>query len=179
MLDNCVKCHDLKTILAKPRTPAGWWSTVERMAEKPALFAPLTDREMFEVTAYLVAITPDLQRSSKRRHQEELAREAAVEQAFPKEAVVEAPAVTAEVVPAKAVTPVAPAIDLKRAKATYEKVCSQCHELSDIEAAPPKSAQETRDMIERMIKENEAELTPAQITLCAAWLDATYVSKKK
>ncbi len=33
-------------------------------------------------------------------------------------------------------------------------------------------------MIERMIKENEAEITPAEITLIAAWLDATYVTKK-
>src|SRR5688572_6504624 len=31
LLENCVKCHDLKTILAKPRSPSGWWSTVERM----------------------------------------------------------------------------------------------------------------------------------------------------
>ena len=179
LLDNCVKCHDLKTILAKPRTPAGWWSTVERMAEKPALFVPLTEQEMFEVTAYLVAITPDLQRASKRRHQEEVAREEAIEEAIPTEPVAAPPVVANDVVPVKPVTPPAPTIDLKKAKATYEKVCSQCHELSDIEAAPPTTAQETRNMIARMIKENEAELTPAQITLCAAWLDATYVTKKK
>lgn len=178
LLDNCVKCHDLKTILAKPRTPSGWWNTVERMSEKPALFAPLSDQAMFEVTAYLIAITPDLQRSAKRRYQENAAREAAVDKALP-EAVPTPPVVAAEIAPASAnVAPTAAPIDLKKAKATYEAVCTQCHELSDIEAAPPKTAQDTRDMIERMIRENEAELTVEEITLCAAWLDATYVSKK-
>jgi len=175
LLDNCVKCHDLKTILAKPRTPSGWWSTVERMSEKPALFAPLSDQEMFEVTAYLIAITPDLQRSAKRRYQEGAARDAAVDKALPEVVV----AVAADAPPAPAVTETAAApIDLKKAKATYEAVCTQCHELSDIEAAPPTTPQDTRDMIERMIRENEAELTVEEITLCAAWLDATYVTKK-
>ena len=42
LLGNCVKCHDLKTILAKPRSPSGWWQTVERMGEKPALFDPIS-----------------------------------------------------------------------------------------------------------------------------------------
>lgn len=87
--------------------------------------------------------------------------------------------VVAAVAPTPAiVAPVAAAIDLKKAKATYEAVCTQCHELSDIENAPPTTAQDTRDMIERMIRENEAELTVEEITLCAAWLDATYVTKK-
>ena len=186
LLDNCVKCHDLRTILAKPRTPEGWWSTVERMSEKPALFAPLSEVEMYEVTAYLVAITPDLQRSVKQRVQHDAAREAAVEQVIP--AAVEPGAGSAgqvgsnaPVEPSAPVEPVTPPVkvDLAKAKATYEAVCSQCHELSDIVAAPPKTAKETRNMIERMIRENEAELTAEEITLCAAWLDATYVHKKK
>jgi mono/diheme cytochrome c family protein len=177
LLGNCVKCHDLKTILAKPRTPAGWWSTVERMAEKPALFAPLSDQEMFEVTAYLIAITPDLQRSRKRRHQQEAARDAAVEQAIPKDAGAVSVATATPPAP-EAAPPPAAAIDLAKAKATYEAICMQCHELSDVDAAPPKTAEDTREMIERMIKENEAELTAEEITLVAAWLDSKYVIKK-
>ncbi|MBA3460026.1 MAG: hypothetical protein H0T46_08700 [Deltaproteobacteria bacterium] len=179
LLDNCVKCHDLRTILAKPRTPEGWWNTVERMSEKPALFAPLSEREMYEVTAYLVAITPDLQRSVKQRVQQDAAREAAVEQVIPAAAVPgHGSAAAGSGAPVEPVTPPV-TVDLAKAKATYEAVCSQCHELSDVVAAPPKTTQDTRDMIERMIRENEAELTPEEITLCAAWLDATYVHKKK
>ncbi len=172
LLDNCVKCHDLRTILAKPRTPEGWWNTVERMADKPALFAPLSELEMYEVTAYLVAITPDLQRSAKQRHRQDALREAAVDKVIP--AATGSASGSAATIEVAAVAPV---VDLAKAKATYEAVCVQCHELSDVEAAPPKTAKETRDMIERMIRENEAELTAEEITLCAAWLDATYVNK--
>jgi hypothetical protein len=34
-------------------------------------------------------------------------------------------------------------------------------------------------MIQRMIKENEAEMTAAQIELVTAWLDAEFVAKRK
>ena len=157
LLDNCVKCHDLKTILAKPRSPAGWWQTVERMSEKPALFDPITEREMFDVTAYLIAITPDLQRSSKQKRDQKLARDAAVSSAA---------------APARK-------IDLAAAKKTYEDACSQCHELDDITKAPPRTVEESRAMIQRMIKDNEAQLTAEQVELIAAWLDAEFVAKQQ
>jgi len=34
-------------------------------------------------------------------------------------------------------------------------------------------------MIQRMIKDNEAELTAEQIEIVSAWLDAEYVAKKR
>lgn len=177
LLDNCVKCHDLRTILAKPRTPESWWNTVERMADKPALFAPLSELQMYEVTAYLIAITPDLQRSVKRNVKQDAAREAAVEQVIPADDNSGSAAPTGSGAPNEPVAPLV-AVDLTKAKATYEAVCSQCHELTDVVAAPPTTVQESRDMIERMIRENEAELSPEEIMLVAAWLDATYVDKK-
>ena len=188
LLDNCVKCHDLKTILAKPRTPANWWSTVDRMAEKPALFAPMTQTEMFEVTAYLIAITPDLQRASKQKREQEVARDGAMDEAMAEETAAAAPPaptppappVGSGSAPAPApppAKPAAPAVDLAKAKKVYEEVCSQCHDLSDVDAAPPKTAAESREMIQRMIKENDAEISKDQIKLIAAWLDAHFVKK--
>ncbi len=161
LLDNCVKCHDLKTILAKPRSPSGWWTTVERMSDKPALFDPLTERQMYDVTAYLVAITPDLQKSSKQKREQQIARAAEMSKA------------------AAAPPPEPQQIDLAAAKKTYEEVCSQCHDLDEITKAPPRTAEESRAMIQRMIKENEAELTAAQIEQVAAWLDAEFVAKQQ
>jgi mono/diheme cytochrome c family protein len=73
--------------------------------------------------------------------------------------------------------PAAPAVDLAKAKKVYEDVCSQCHDLSDVDAAPPKTAAESREMIQRMIKENDAEISKDQIKLIAAWLDAHFVKK--
>jgi mono/diheme cytochrome c family protein len=192
LLDNCVKCHDLKTVLVKPRSPSGWWTTVERMSDKPALFDPLTEREMFDVTAYLIAITPDLQRSSKQKREQRLARDTAISEAAaamsaPGEgpapgdgpAPDAGPASGSGAAPAGAAPPPARKVDLAAAKKTYEEVCSQCHELDEIAKAPPRTKKESREMIQRMIEDNEAELTPAQIEQVAAWLDAEFVAKQE
>lgn len=190
LLDNCVKCHDLKTILAKPRTPSNWWNTVERMAEKPALFAPMTETEMYEVTAYLIAITPDLQKATKQKREEQVARDEAMQEALDEmqpapapppgdgsgSAAPPAPAPTPAPTPAPA-PPARPAVDLAKAKKVYEEICAQCHDLSDVDAAPPKTAKESREMIQRMIVENDAEISKQDIVLIAAWLDAHFVKK--
>lgn len=36
----CVQCHDLRTILARPRTPDGWRQTVRRMAQRSTVLKP-------------------------------------------------------------------------------------------------------------------------------------------
>lgn len=193
LLGNCVRCHDLKTILDRPRTPDGWWSTVERMGEKPALFSPLSDEQMWRVTAYLVAITPELQRSVKRRRDDEEARGDAMEETEP-DAGPEAPPVDAGVPAADAapaaVTPDAgamtpttpskptpPNVDPAKARATFERKCSQCHELSEVDANPPRSKSGARALIRRMIEENELVLARRDFDLILWWLDAHYVRK--
>ncbi len=158
LVEDCVRCHDLKTILSKPRTPSGWWTTVDRMMEKPALFAPMTDRESYEVTAYLIAITPDLQRASKLRHQRALARTDAVTRAVDDK-------------PASGGVPP----DLGLARSAYERVCSQCHELEEVDKAPPTSRAGAREMVQRMIMTNEAEISSADIGLITDWLTAHFV----
>jgi cytochrome c5 len=158
LLDKCVRCHDLKTILAKPRAPAGWWDTVERMAEKPALFSPMTEQDLYHVTAYLIAITPDLQKSTRKKRDEQVAREAEIKKAEP--------------------MTVAPAAALPAsAKATYEKTCSQCHDLKDVDGAPPKTAADSRALVERMIKDNDAKIPAPDIAVVTAYLTAHYVDK--
>ena len=74
LLSKCVFCHDLRTILAKPRTPSSWVQTVQRMAIKPMLGPPLTERDQWTSSTYLIAITPDLQNSAKIRREQELER---------------------------------------------------------------------------------------------------------
>jgi mono/diheme cytochrome c family protein len=163
----CVVCHDLKTILDQPRTPAAWYGVVERMGEKPTLFTPLSEQEMLRVTAYLIAITPDLQKSRRQRREEELARAEAMKAAAAAMAAAAAPAM-----------PAAPAIDLATAKTTYEDACSQCHELSDVDAAPPATADESTELIRRMVSENDAEFSKEQIEHCHAYLVAHFIDKK-
>lgn len=207
LLDQCVKCHDLRTILAKPRSPAGWWSTVERMADKPALFSPMSEQDLWYATAYLVAITPDLQRSAKRKRTEQNAQadevshsednpDGATDAADGDDVAVRAaPEPPGEPGPAAAPAPdveikasavtkpaavrpaAAPAMDMAKAKASYERVCSQCHELSDVDADPPRSTSEARSLVLRMIKENDAKMSRTEIRLVTAWLIAHFVNK--
>jgi mono/diheme cytochrome c family protein len=173
LTEKCVVCHDLKTILDQPRTPAGWYSVVERMGEKPTLVTPLSDADMERVTAYLIAITPDLQKSRRQRSEEELARVEAI-----RAAEMEMMAAAMPPMPSTPSMPAAPAVDLGKAKMTYEDVCSQCHDLADVDAAPPMSADESTSLIRRMITENDAELSKDQIEDCHAYMVAHFIDKK-
>jgi cytochrome c2 len=167
LLDKCVRCHDLKTILAKPRSPSGWWETVGRMAEKPALFSPLSDNDQWNVTAYLVAITPDLQKASKKVRDETMARTNAIETSM--KAMVAAPAAT---MPAGATAP-----DLAAAKTVFAKACSQCHETTEVDKSPPATAADAMALVQRMVKDNDAKLSAGEIESVTAYITAHYVAK--
>ena len=75
LLQDCVECHDLKTILTKPRSPADWVHTVERMADKPAFGEPLNDKSQWAVSAYLIAITPEIQESAAKKRKQDLEKQ--------------------------------------------------------------------------------------------------------
>ena len=155
LLRKCVACHDLKTILIRPRSPSDWVRTVDRMLVKPTFTDPITEEEGFRVSAYLIAISRDLQKSLKERRQEEVARQK-TEEAL---AVAAAKAEGADTAaPAPAV-----AVDAAAAEKTYETLCSQCHELSDIDKRPPTSEPEVTELIKRMIEDNEMKATEVQI----------------
>jgi mono/diheme cytochrome c family protein len=141
LLSKCVECHDLKTVISKP--PLG---------------SVITEPDMYRVSAYLIAITPDLQRSAKKKREQVMAQAEA-------RAAVEAPAAPA------------PAFDHERARSTFEKVCSQCHELSDVDEEPPTSADEARALIARMVDENGLEASKEELALVEGWLNEKYVKK--
>jgi cytochrome c5 len=157
LLRKCVVCHDLKTILSRPRSPTDWVNTVERMAIKPAFTAPISDLEQWQTSAYLIAISRELQRSARERRQEDLDKQVTQQAA------------------AQSTDPAAPpaAIDEKLAQATFERVCSQCHELSDVEKAPPHTADEVAAVIKRMIDENDMQAEKPELQLIE-W----YMTKK-
>jgi len=186
LLGTCVKCHDLRTVLLKPRTPPGWRDLVERMAEKPAMFTPMTDREIWSVTAYLIAISPDLARASRQRRQQIAAHtEAVAEIEEPDRAVAAEPASRPPSSPPPGAQPVAlagasrPAIDLAMARRTFETKCSQCHDLTDIDEHPPTSRAAASAIVKRMITDNEAVLSSDETALVVAWLNARYVDRRR
>lgn len=186
LLGKCVLCHDLRTVIARPRTPADWYRTVARMLDKPSLGAPLTVADGQQVTAFLVSITPDLQKSAKAK------RERALEQAEAKQAAAavmvsdkagaaDDSAATDDAGDAAQSGDEAPgegaalaSIDADEAKELYEEECSLCHELSDVDASPPRTPEEVDDVVNRMI-DNGLDLEPDDLAKIKWHLVKTFV----
>lgn len=195
LLENCVKCHDLKTILAKPRTPSAWHRTVVRMAEKPALFDPISERAQWQVTAYLVAITPDLKDSVKQLRATQEKREAlqaavtqgarmAGDEAGEQEEGQEDgdEEATGDELPTVG-TPVPPTADLasaqideNQAREAFQEECALCHELADVYANPPVTVGDIDPLIQRMV-ENDMEVEPESLTLIKWYMLKRFVEK--
>ncbi len=203
LLEECTFCHDLRTAISRPRTPQDWVRTVERMAEKPTLGPRIADDEIHSVAAYLIAITPQLQRSAKSKRSEEMEQEQAVQAAReigeedagvaaggeggeepageepgeePGEVAVSPGGVAADE-PARASKPRRPPPDPAAARKVYEAACSRCHGLGDVDDAPPRTAAEVRSLIKRMA-ENGMEASRRDLELIRFHLVRTYVEKK-
>ncbi len=163
LLTRCVTCHDLKTVLTKPRTPSNWVRTVERMAERPIFGNPIAPQEQWAVASYLIAISPDLQMSAKRR------REQSLEAAESKKTLLTAISTTGEI----------------RLVGTYEAgpsrqlfvdSCTQCHELDEVEQYPMRSAGDVGELLTRMV-DNGLEVSAAELDQIAWYLNQTYVRR--
>jgi mono/diheme cytochrome c family protein len=155
----CVVCHDMRTILYKPRTADKWYSVVKRMATKPMVGERLFDHELPVVTAYLVAITPDIQRSRQMGNAEARAqvdRVAQVRQA-----------------PTTVVTEEAPVIDEAAAEQLLEERCMDCHELDVMDEHGADTAEGWSEVIAQMVEEG-AELSEEEASLLIAYLVAKY-----
>jgi len=160
LLKKCVQCHDLRTVLLRPKTPGQWRETVARMAERAVLAEPLNEFEQRFVTAYLIAITPELQKSVTTIRQQEIKREqaraaiAAVSTTLPQE------------------LPAAQG-DLAAARTLFEKTCSQCHSLNNLEKSPPANAAEATALLERMI-DNGLDVSDEEFEQLVLYLSRTY-----
>ncbi|HIA02268.1 MAG TPA: hypothetical protein EYN66_10220 [Myxococcales bacterium] len=157
----CAVCHDMRTILYKPRTGKGWYSVVERMTKKPIIGPPISRNDSLQVTSYLIAITPGIQDSYKQvkdiqRAQEK--RTAEVKQG-----------VTAEANSKGNATP----YDAEKAKTLYEEKCSECHELSDVDEHGNDTREGWIKIVTNMVEEQEAELTRDQANTIVEFLVKT------
>jgi cytochrome c5 len=158
----CVDCHDLRTVLAKPRTPDNWRQTVARMADRTTMLNPLEENEQLLVTAYLIALSPDLQKSAQqlrqaqdRHDQSKQAAESAVaEEATPSD------------------------YDPTAAKQLYEKLCSQCHETNVVDASPPADEDEARELVSWMVDEG-LEATEKELAQIVRYLTESYTNSSK
>lgn len=159
LLRKCVQCHDLRTVLAKPRTPENWVETIRRMAER-AVFDPISDTEQWHAAAYLVAISPDLQKAMQLKRQQQLT------QISPD--VVKTPPLRV-----KAGAAAREPFDLAQAKAVFESTCNGCHSLTNVENSPPNSEAEARELVARMV-ENGLNAEQRRLQQIVFYLAKTY-----
>jgi hypothetical protein len=146
LLSKCVQCHDLRTVLAKPKTPAAWLTTVNRMADRSVIGKPIAQNERWYVAAYLAAISPDLREAVLVKRKQELESEAAVDSVRR--------------------LPLGNRFDPAVAKSTFEAKCVQCHALPEPKLA---SAEEARALITRMAG-NGLTATPQEFELILFYL---------
>jgi mono/diheme cytochrome c family protein len=152
----CTTCHDMRTILVKPRTPQKWFDVSARMVDKPAVFGDQLEHEDIPyVTAYMVAITPDLQKSAKRRRAGNEAQQARTR------------AMSAAVHEADNFE--APALDDNAAKALTEDKCLECHEIEEIAEHGGDDIAGWRSVVAAMVEEG-AEINDEEATQIARYL---------
>ena len=153
----CVQCHDLRTILARPRTPENWRQTIRRMAQRSTVLNPVTEDEEWAVAAYLIAITPTLQETVEQlREQQQQAGEAASAARNAAESALEIE------------------YDPVAAEQTFESTCSQCHSPTRVEGSPPGSVEEAQALVRRMVS-NGLSASEADLGQIVRYLIETFV----
>lgn len=160
LVKQCIVCHDMRTILAKPRTPQRWYDVSMRMLEKPSVFGEqLAAEDIPAVTAYLAAITPEIQKSTKER------RLAEREGEQNSDAMV-AMAHDADVLAGAQIDPA-------RGEALLEEHCTACHELDENDAHGPDDLAGWRSVVASMVEEG-AELDDELATEISRYLAQKY-----
>ncbi|MBB5515436.1 mono/diheme cytochrome c family protein [Rubricella aquisinus] len=151
----CTQCHDLRTILVKPRTPEAWHSTVTRMAQRATTMHPISESEQWSVTAYLIAITPTLQQGVQDSREEALASS----QSFA----------------ALRATNDGPPDDYdpQAARAVFAAKCAQCHSPALVEAAGFRTEQDVVQLVTRMVA-NGLTASEGELGQIMAYLTQTY-----
>jgi mono/diheme cytochrome c family protein len=162
LLRECVQCHDLRTVLARPRTPENWRETVTRMAERSKLIKPISEGQQWEVISYLVAITPELQKVAGQRRDEQ--RRSDASQAAVKN-LADQRVISRETIPAP--------YDPEKGREVFEKRCSLCHPHELVAKSPPGSESEVRELVNRMVQ-NGATATDQEFAEIIRYLSDTY-----
>jgi mono/diheme cytochrome c family protein len=160
LVRKCITCHDMRTVLATPRTAKGWYTVNLRMIEKPAVFGErLEIEDIAFVTAYLVAITPEIQESAKQKREHSrmvLARTDAMVAAVH-----------------DADTTAAPPVDMVQAEALFQKKCIDCHEIDETEQHGGDDVAGWRSVVAAMVEEG-TELTDEEANVITQYLAVKY-----
>ena len=153
---SCTQCHDLRTILVKPREPADWHNTVVRMANRATALNPISESDQWHVTAYLIAISPTLRESvSERRRTDQTTEDARTAARQPDIGQPES-------------------YDTEQAMAVFEAKCSQCHSPQLVLGTTLTSRDDAVALVKRMVG-NGLTAAEEELSQIMAYLTETYV----
>jgi len=166
LMGKCVKCHDMRTILAKPRPPQSWHNVVVRMAEKPTLGSPMTDADLTFVTAYLIAITPKIKKSNRRKSVKGRSR-ASVLKGIKKSQEKKPPTADSTATPAgsptpaveKASPPLVAKVSVEELRPIFEENCTSCHGMEEIDNHGGDDEAGWTKVVQAMVEEMGAEIS--------------------
>ena len=157
----CVQCHDLRTVLARPRTPKAWQQTISRMANRSTILNPITEEDQWFVTAYLIAVSPTLQETLKQRRKMEAIT---IKSAENMESIVKQRGQEES------------KYDPAEAKELFEQKCSQCHGYDQIERVPLETKMDTVALVQRMVG-NGLTASESELNIIIQYLTHTYAKK--
>lgn len=132
----CVECHDLRTILARPRTAKNWRDTVERMANRATVVTTFSEEEKWLITSYLIAITPTLQNSIMERRKQQSASADSMESIKKVSQMVRDDSAS---------------FDVAAARGVFEAKCSLCHAPNLALDKSFETADEVPQLVTRMV----------------------------
>ncbi len=170
LAQECVRCHDMRTILARPRSGANWHKVIVRMLEKPTIFdKPLDPKDVPFVTAFMITITPDIQESSKNKTA--LAGEAKIAEAKMDARLSEVEGEESEVK--------TPVLEPAQAKALYEKRCIDCHKHTETTQHGGDTEEGWAQVVRRMVVEQEAEINAVEAIQISRYLAVAFPESKR
>jgi cytochrome c553 len=157
----CVQCHDLRTVLVRPRTPQAWQQTVSRMANRSTILNPITEDDQWFVTAYLIAVSPTLQQTLKERRKMET-------RAIESQTNMQSAMNLSEVEDAD--------YEHAAAEKLFKQKCSQCHDHTQVEQAPPATKADVLALVQRMVG-NGLAASEAELGAIIRYLTVTYTQQ--
>ncbi len=163
--EKCTQCHDLRTVLVKPRTPEDWARTVDRMVNRANVLQPISAREKDEVTAYLIAISPTLQQSVMQQRDVMMASTDANKK-------------LSELENKGGLEGADDSFNPAAAEELFETTCSQCHAIQLVDLRAPQSRDEVDQLLTRM-QANGLQVDGLTRDTISEYLIQTYVDDEE
>ena len=129
------------------------------MSERAALFNPISEEEQWQVTAYLIAVSPQIQRAKQQANKQK-----------------QDAALCLNCLKNIRPDPGAP-FDRVRARQLVQKKCTECHSLEKIDNSPPGSLAGSKALVARMVDEGFTA-SDEEIKLIVRFLTEKYAKQK-